>query len=89
MSWLGTLFGVLAVLGGYTAQNVTIVYWTDASVNAYGILLICGCFFGAVFGLALLGFALLFRDPAATLAKKEYCEAFPTVFGPATRWPLR
>ena len=74
MSWLGTLFGVLAVLGGYTAQNVTIVYWTDASVNAYGILLICGLFFGAVFGLALLLFALVFRDPAALAASDDPLE---------------
>ena len=70
----GTALGVLAVLAGYTAQNVTIVYWTDSSVNAFGILLLCGSAFGAFFGLCLLAFALVFRDSDALAVSDDAAE---------------
>jgi hypothetical protein len=69
-----TLFAALAVVIGFTSQNVTIVFWTDASVNAFGILLLCGAFFGVFFGTMLLIFACIFRDPAALAPSDDAAE---------------
>jgi hypothetical protein len=69
-----TLFAALLVVIGFTSQNVTIVFWTDASVNAFGILLLCGTFFGVFFGAALLIFACIFRDAAALAPSDDAAE---------------
>jgi hypothetical protein len=57
-----TLLSALTVLVGFTSQNVTIVFWTDAPVSPYGILLISGCSFAIIFGLALLAFSAITGD---------------------------
>lgn len=69
-----TLFAAFLVVVGFTSQNVTIVFWTDASVNAFGILLLCGVFFGVFFGTLLLIFACIFRDAAALAPSDDAAE---------------
>jgi hypothetical protein len=65
-SLAATLFAALTVVVGFTSQNVTIVYWTDVKgISAFGILALCGLFFGVLFGTLLLLFALVYRDPRA------------------------
>jgi hypothetical protein len=58
-----TLLGALAVIVGFTCQNIFIVFWLEASsVGAYAVLLLCGLVFSAVFAAAALAFALATGD---------------------------
>jgi hypothetical protein len=74
MAWLLTLTGALIVIVGFTAQNVTIVFWTNAPISAYGILLLCGLSFATIFGLALLTFAFLTGDASALRVSDDPAE---------------
>ena len=58
-----TVAGALAVVVGFTIQNITIVYWLEASaVGAYAVLLLCGLVFSGVFATTALAFALSTGD---------------------------
>lgn len=57
-----TALGAMAVIVGFTAQNVTIVYWLESSVSAYAVLLLCGVCFSLLFFTSSLVFALRTGD---------------------------
>lgn len=74
MGWFVTLLAALTVIVGFTTQNVTIVYWTNSPISAYGILLLCGCSFAIIFGIALLLYALIFGDMSALYVSDDPVE---------------
>lgn len=74
MGLLGTLAAATASVLGYTVQNVTIVYWTQAAVSNLGILFLCGSAFAALFGGGLALFAYISRDPAALYCADDPAE---------------
>ena len=57
-----TILAAAAVIAGFTAQNVTIVFWLQSSISSYSILLLCGLAFAAFFSLCALAFALRTGD---------------------------
>ena len=57
-----TILAALAVVGGFTAQNITIVFWLQSSVSAYAVLLLCGASFALFFVLTAIGFAVYTGD---------------------------
>ena len=59
---LVTALSALAVIGGFTAQNITIVFWLQSSVSSYSVLLLCGLMFASFFALCALAFALRTGD---------------------------
>ena len=59
---LPTIFAAFAVIAGFTAQNITIVFWLQSSISSYSILLLCGLTFSLFFALCALAFALRTGD---------------------------
>lgn len=57
-----TILAAFAVIAGFTAQNVTIVFWLQSAVSSYSVLLLCGLAFAAFFALCALAFALRTGD---------------------------
>ena len=74
MSWFVTLLAALTVIAGFTTQNVTIVYWTNSPISFYGILLLCGCSFAIIFGIALFFYALIYQDFSALYVSDDPIE---------------
>lgn len=90
MAWLKTLLAALVVVAGFTVQNVTIVYWTEASISNFGILILCGCSFFVMFGLGLLGFAIATGDYKALLPSDDpyQCSIFVSPWNRTGRFQL-
>lgn len=63
MGVLATAVGATALIGGFVAQNVTIVWWLQTKgISPYGVLLLCGFSFAGFFTLLALLYALVNRD---------------------------
>ena len=60
--WCKTIFAAIVVIIGFTTQNVTIVYWTEAKISNFGILILCGMSFFVFFGILCLLFAMYYDD---------------------------
>lgn len=80
-----TILAALAVIAGFTAQNVTIVFWLQSSVSSYAVLLLCGLSFAAFFALAALAFALRTGDWSVFRVSSDPAESclFASPFRPA------
>ena len=61
----GSAAGAALLVLGFAAQNVTLVYWTGASISAYGIQLFLCCAFSAAFAAALVAGAAAAAAAAA------------------------
>jgi hypothetical protein len=82
MGWVKTLGAAVLVVVGFTVQNVTVVYWTQANISNFGILILCGCSFALIFGAALLAFAAITGDwrSLAPSDEDDECRLFASPF---------
>lgn len=62
MQLIWTILAAVLVVGGYTAQNVCVVYWLSAPISPYGVLAFANLWFPLFFGLLLLGYAIIKKD---------------------------
>ena len=74
LQW-ATALGAAAVVGGFTAQNVTIVYWLQSDVSSYAVLLLCGVTFAVFFTAAAGAFAARTGDWSVFTPSDEPREA--------------
>ena len=68
MGLVSTALSALAVIAGFTGQNIFIVYWLERpagstdGISAFAVLLLCGCVFAVFFPLCALVFAVRTGD---------------------------
>jgi hypothetical protein len=59
---LAVFIASVAVIAGFTTQNVSVTYWTESDISPWGVLGMANIAFPIIFGVMLLLWALYHRS---------------------------
>jgi len=59
---LAVFIASVAVIAGFTTQNVSVTYWTESDISPWGVLGMANIAFPIIFGVLLLLWALYHRS---------------------------